>query len=261
MNVTDKIIAAETVTLTIRGQEKQLPIDRLPGISPRSKAIFAELGEVAPDALARPLRGKAILLNNKVQELQDAKDHSVRDKIFGLLRAALYVAVVAGGVLGTMALCALSTPAAPIALAFAINAAFFGTLGGAFALASWYSNRINLSTDGGDGAMLFWALLLAPAFTIYEEFGKISRLKNQVSEQKQALEALLAQVVPFLEKDLSPLQKALQGKIQDADMTLKGLRQLPIVSEDGQREVNLKKGVYETALEELNQAILDFQSL
>lgn len=64
----------------------------------------------------------------------------------------------------------------------------------------------------------------------------------------------------FFEADLSHLHKALEDKIKETEESLQVMRQLPIISEDGIKEIAQKSDNYKRALEELEKGIA-FHSL
>lgn len=240
----------------------------IPSISPTTKKIFKELHLTTPDIVDFPLKTKVATLNQSIKDLKDAKAHPIRDKIFGLLRAALFVGVVAAMVFAAMA----SGPIGAALILVLLMPLFVMALTGYYIarlqkegvplLFVLDENPENLpdhlknNPDGRavvDMSRCFLYLITAPALTIYEGFGKISRLEKQVAKQQQEVQQQLEKVIEFFKNDPNALTVKLREKIGKFEEGQKVLGQSGITA--GKREIEAEKKEYEKALEELDKAV------
>lgn len=71
------------VTINIHNQERAIPINEIPKISPQTREIFRNLGaRSVPDGdCQRPdfLKEKVTSLENSIQRLEDAKNSAIKD--------------------------------------------------------------------------------------------------------------------------------------------------------------------------------------
>lgn len=103
-NIVSQINNINTM-FSINGNE--IPVNaKIPVISTTSKAIFKELGTDSSDYLSYPFKDKTEALSSSIQKLHEAskkideaKEHSKVNKLLGLLRSALSLAILAGGIL------------------------------------------------------------------------------------------------------------------------------------------------------------------
>lgn len=233
------------IILNIKGQKAVLDIAEIPKVSVSTKAIFKELGTDASNYLVYPLKTKAEVLTHTIQKLQYSKEHETKDKIFAVLRSALTVAIVVGGVLGSIAMAWCIPAAIGIGLA---------TFIGYTILCYYNANRIGLDLSGADKAGPFIAWIGGPCFPLYEGFGKISRLENEIAIQKQAIETNFLELVSFFKHDRSELQKLLEKEIEKSDLSLKMLSQLPSTTQAGKQEIEERLEKHVRALKELKKA-------
>ena len=59
----------------------------------------------------------------------------------------------------------------------------------------------------------------------------------------------------FFQHDRNEVQKMIKEKIEKSEQSLQALRQLPLTSEAGQKDMEERKKKYERALEELEKAV------
>ena len=90
-------------------QPNQKPSSRLnseiPIISLSTLGVFRSLHTTTlSSSITYPLKERVDSLETLKGKLQNAETNSTRNKIFGVLKAALHVAIVVGGILGSIAL-------------------------------------------------------------------------------------------------------------------------------------------------------------
>lgn len=259
MNITSKLYLDE-LSLEVRTSqqaneppaETSEPDSDIPSISYTTASIFKNLNAGPLDGLTYPLAEKTKTLKNTIAKLKDAKDHKTRNKIFGMLKSALHIAIIVGGVLGCMAMASTGTIAGLGVAMGAVVAAY--ALGNLYGFNSEYAPKfVNLLTVWSNSVIGFiWPLL--------DEFGKVGRIETEATKLKQEIAKNYEQQKKFFEGDLSNLHKALEGKIKETEESLQVMRQLPLISEDGIKEITQKSDNYKRALEELKRAIA-FHSL
>lgn len=217
----------------------------LPVISISTKKVFEEAGEKTPNFITYPLNNKVEAFKNSIQKLEQLEAHPNQNKIIGIVKGALYVAIVATGVFGTFTL----GPIYPVISAFL----FIGTLMAAAIMATILAEGVGFKDlNGEELILLIW---IAPFFPIYEEFTKLSKIKKQVNKQQKEIEDKIKELKAYFNDDLSKLREMMIKTIENAKETLKGLTNLPIYTETGYKEIEMMKSNYELALMELDKAV------
>lgn len=232
------------ITLNINERNADINTAEIPSITVRTKAIFKELGTDASDYLVYPLRKKADALINTIQKLENAKKHKTKEIIFCLLRSALTAAIVAGGILGTMAL-AWYPPAA-------LGIAFLAVI--AYSALSYYNayraDIMEIASTEYIGPL--FVLITSPFLPIYEGFSKTFRIEKDILKQKKEIEHNFSELIFFFKHDRSELRNKLEDEIEKLKQSLKMLDQFPIKA--GRKEIEDKLRKYEWALEDFRRA-------
>lgn len=229
---------------TVEIEKKEIPI-----ISRSTLILFQALNAPLTHQLSFPLKDKILTLNATCQKLKEAKDNSFKDKLVGVLKAALYVSVIAVGIL--------------LSIIFPKFAFAFGslTLLTCLGIADYYASSIGFSADKWSSMLKAFALVLAPGLPIYEEFGKIYRIEEQICLQKKEIAQHLMQMKEFFEKDLTDLRRGLNEEIGKIEESLKALNSFLIPAPKAVEIALVCKKSSETALEELNKGAVFFQSI
>jgi hypothetical protein len=193
------------------------------------------------------LREKTKTFEETVATLKDATTHETRNKVLGVLKALLWVAILVGGIFGALATAAI---APGIAVGIIISTCLI-----LFALSNYYAYRLDY-IGGSHSALIGLAYTIVGfAFPIYEEFGKVKRLEANVEQQKEPLLKELARVQEYFSQDLDPLTKAFQARIQVFEKLIQQATQ-SIVST---QELVSSKNQHSQALAELTAAIAYYQ--
>ncbi|MBA3816309.1 MAG: hypothetical protein H0X29_07285 [Parachlamydiaceae bacterium] len=224
------------------------PDSDIPSISYTTASIFKDLNSSPLDGLTYPLAEKTKTLKSTVAKLKDAKDNNTMNKIFGVLKAALHIAIIVGGVLG----CIAATAAGPGAVA----GVAIGALLAAYALGNIYAMTSECAPQQNDCVSVWANSVIGFIWPLIEEFGKVDRNETEVKKLKQEVAQNYELQKKFFEGDLSLLIKALESKIIETEDSLKAIRQLPMISEDGIKETTKKSEIYKKALFELKTAIV-----
>ncbi len=235
------------LNITINNNNVNISVTDIPIISDTTMEIFKTFGTDSSTKLTNNLQEKATTLNHSIQKLQQAKDEDTRNKIFTTLRSALTVAVLVGGILGTIAMA--WCPPAAIGIGIATFIAYT-------ALCCYNANRIDLDLGTGNYADPLIAWIGGLFFPLYEGFGKVSRLEDQIQTQKKEIEANFTTLVSFFGYDRSTLEQALTQEVENLRVSLEGLKQLPSSTAAGEKEIQEKLQKHEKALSELTRAKL-----
>lgn len=234
------------LNIKINSNDVTVPVADIPTISVTSRDIFKKFGTDSSIKLTHHLQAKAATLNRSIQKLQEAQSDDTKNKILTTLRSALTVAVLAGGVLGTIAM--VWCPPAAIGIGIATFITYT-------ALCYYNAIRIGIVFECGDHYYEpFMAWLGGPFFPIYEGFGKVTRLENQIQIQKKAIEANFLDLISFFKHDRSELENILTQEVDKLRASLIGLKQLPVSTLAGEKEIEEKLQKHERALSELIRA-------
>lgn len=188
-----------------------------------------------------PLRQQVDTLVDLTHKLEDAREHKTRHRIFGVLRAALTVAIVVGGILGTIAL-----KSSPVGIVLGI----FATLGAYITMAcinACHLPEMTFKDKKGGGIVL--AFFLAPFIPIYETFRAESRFQFMIANLRRDITEQFKRSSAFFKQDLSRLQDILQKNVEYMGWCL--VSHPPVYP----RYFADKKANYELALKELGEAI------
>ena len=237
------------LSLNFNGKINIINVTEITTISVDTKEIFKNLGVISPNHLNLnyPLKEQAETLRSSMQKLQEAKDNEVKDKVFNTLRTALTIGILAGGILGVLALAWCPPAAIGIGLlAFAAYAALCG-------YNTYKADMMDILNIYMVGLVI--VLAAGPFFPLYEAFGKVSRIQGIINNQKSEVETAFANFTPFFKSDLSHLKTQLANDIGKAKQSLLQLNQLPTQTQVGKNDIQQRLGKLEKALEELNKAI------
>lgn len=138
-----------------------------PEITDATDRVFARLSHAIHPSLN--LSKKIAKIQTLEDRLQNAKDHPTRDKILGVLKSMLFIAIVVGGLLAW-------SPG------ITIPSLICATL-----LGCYYAYRAEVNIEKANYGMFFCGLLGGAFFPLYEEFGKIARLEGRLEEKRASL--------------------------------------------------------------------------
>lgn len=228
----------------------------IPVISISTKDVFKELDEKnfpenlayplkMEDFVAYPLKEKMKVLTHLNKKMEYVKEYATRHKIFAILRSALTIAVIVGGVLGTMAMTSHTLAAIGIGLATATIYTI---------LAYYNTNHLRLNDLSRTSPIRAW--VSAPFFPIIEEFCRVFKIKQKFLSQLAEIESFSLSLIFFFKKDLSELEEILTEEIKKANQSLDILYALPLRTEAGEAEIEEKVAKYKIALKELQEAIV-----
>lgn len=209
----------------------ELPnIKQFPQISEASAKVFQELGHEVPTKL----EAKVQTLKASIEQLNDQKQIYKKEKIFSLLRAALYVGLVAGALLAIPALAVVCPPAAIIAI---IGVSYLGIT----ALGSYIVHRAEPKRNLGDVLLLSISVIGPPIYALYEieqKKEKVQMQEEKVQLKQEDYQKELELVIKFYESNFEPARNMINEQIEQ-------LKDAP----DPARQKTLEK-----ALEELDHA-------
>src|SRR5262249_1648322 len=127
------------------------------------------------------------------KKIQEAEKNKTEDRICAVLRAALLVAIVVGGILGSIALAAVASPGFVILVGLTTLAVSGG-------LGLYYAARVGCNVGewmerAGFGApfLHIGMAISGPGFALYE-LGKISRYEDQAKEQEIKIQDIRDQI-------------------------------------------------------------------
>jgi hypothetical protein len=163
--------------------------------------VFSEATLNVPST--EQLQGRATGLQSACARLKDAQKSSIRDKILSILTTALVLAVLAAGVLLTLAGGHNLFPLAMMCY-------------GAYLVASMaITNRMGPDVHG------FVALVLAPFYPIYEAFTKVGSLKTKVDELQGETKKQLANTIAYFKDNYETLKDHIAAEKQKTEAQLK----------------------------------------
>jgi len=231
--------------------EFELKTEDIPQTSQALTSAIAQFKLLLPIGNA-PVEGKQIANNitsmkDVAQKLQTAKDNITKDKIKGMMRCALYIAIATVGVLGCIAF-----PTGAVIIGF-------GLFIGLYAIACYYAHRWGVNSHGEDYSAPIWKTIAAPYFALTEASKKMSRLEESVNKQRQDVEPKIAEAINFFNQDFTPFKETLAQEIDDIDTSLKMMATMPSASLAGQKDLQDKKERYKLALEELEKGITFYE--
>lgn len=162
-------------------------------------------------------------LTSCIKKLQDAKDHSTRDKIFGMLRAALYVGLIAAAFFGPIVVGLVGNAILPslishLGVGLSLSTIILFALGltgsfvyGAYSFVEHHLERGRLRLfdfffDDEWKIMILPITLpitfsLAPLGFIHDGFTRISFLENRVSKHTRLIKNNFDQITDFLKEN------------------------------------------------------------
>lgn len=238
--------------MDVQGHDKEPKIEKLhfPKISSSAAAIFKESSHIQIPAtygglMGSSLQDKVSTLETTINRLSDKKNSFKTEKIESLFEAAVYTAVIAGAILGTVALAIFCPPAAAVVLGCA-------TLGGMLIFGRFHDRAM-----GFDDIRLTLASFLAyPILAIYEGFvlnkKEIERLEKSVEGQEAKIKQEIDIIVKFFDSNFEPVRKDIDQKIQAARADLKASETM--TTEDVPKIIKERLKTLEKALVELDQA-------
>jgi hypothetical protein len=234
------------VKININKNEIDVCPTDIPVISDTSMNIFKILCTDFSAKETHNLQAKVGTLINSIQKLKEAKSEDSRNKILTTLRSALTVALLVGGILGTigMAWCPLAATGIGITTFIAYTA-----------LCYYNGDRIDLNISRYGYAEPFIMWIGGLFFPLYEGFGKVSRLEDQIlTQQKEINDDNIVSLVSFFIHDCSKLKQTLTQEVNKLKESLAGLKQLLLRTLAGEKELQVQLERYEKALRELTGA-------
>lgn len=234
----------------------------LPILSESTKKILQnDLSMALPNPVEmNSLRDRATKIENLSKELQQAKDHHIRNKIFACLKGVLITGILAGSIL----------------LGIYVDPCFFlGMLISFIAdmAFSWQALfLLNQHKEKGEylGNEPKPMLITLGMGSIYEAFRRVSRIEKILEKELHSLNELhsynleqLPANVEFYKSSETVVEK-LNEQIKRAEVSLALLKQLPIKTERGETELNIRIASLFKAKEEveaMSQFYLPFNSL
>lgn len=214
----------------------------IPTMAPTTKTVFETYGASCPNSINFPLKDRINTLINKVKELEAIKEHPVRDKICALLRSALHVALMVGGIIGITVLA--TSP-------FMI----LGILGAAIALSTLGACNAHKADAwcGEDGEAVVIYILFGALFPLYEALGKISNKEIEIEEAKKEIETNFNKLKNFIDDNYSILKNDLEQKIPSINQSLEALNNLPVIPNEGKNQLEKMLRDHLQALSDLEQ--------
>jgi len=245
----------------------QVDLKDVPDISPATKKIFTDLGSPPPESLQHFKMGNRIeSLSTNIEtlekKLKEAKDHSIRDKIFSLFKMVLSISLLTAGILGLV-----FGTGALAAVVFIVGFISFLLLNGYYAHS--FGKEIGNEQIINHGTMVF-GFLIPP----YQAFSRIPRLEKSMTGMRKELETIdtglrnpepkiqevLAQSFTYYSVQGEALERRLEEKVQNIRDILQRMEQHPERSEAGEMEFKEKLLVLSKAQQELQASKAFYQT-
>lgn len=226
-------------------QEFEINAAEVPTVASSSIAVFNKaINNQEKQFPTVPLKDRCEKLSSTIEKCRDAKEHKVRNILFGVLRTALFVAVVAAGVVGTV----LLVPLAPAVGALIPIATFLACCG----LGTYYMERIwpGQATSFDIGSPFIW-MFGGPFFPLYEELSKVSKLENEISKDQEEIGNRFPEFVEWYTEEYQGLHEKLENELEKIQESLETIQNLSFETNAGKADLEDKLTAYKQALADL----------
>lgn len=209
-------------------QNVELKTEEIPLISQATACVFNQFKLLLPivnvsiDSIQ--IVKNVTTLKETAQNVQTGKDKAVKDKIKNMLIKAVCIIGIAIAILGTIAF-----------------------------IAFFPGNSI-LPLKLLPGLMVGLPFMMGLAYQS-DISSNLSQDENLLKQQKQDMEAQLAEAINFFNQDFTPFKETLVQEIDDLDTSFKMMAKMPSMCTTGKAELENRKKRYELALEQLDKAI------
>lgn len=212
-----------SLTLNISGIERAIDVDQICTLSQTTGEIFTKFKKIVPNCFHYPFQSKAKTLAQTLGKMEHAQAQATRNKILAALRTVLTVAIVVGGVLGTMAM--VWNPPIAVLIGFGAFAAYLG-------IGYYNTHKAGLmDISCAPYAGLLFTLATAPFMPIYEICSKIPHKKKQTFQQKEELSKNFSDLVCFFKQDHSHLLAMLDQELVKARQAFETLKENQLLCE------------------------------
>jgi hypothetical protein len=243
-----------TIWLKIGGdQTVELAPSKVPTFTATTIPILLEQSEaIGCDDnlnLSIELRNIVTTLDEQIERLENANDNKTKDIILAVLKGAFLAAVLAATVFAFIVL-----NSNPVGAIFTCAAVVAG-VGSIITVGNALIEAIKMHAGTGAPAII----ILAPFIPIFEVLANIYSLNSNIEQDTQKSNELLTSLSKFF-TDLENMVKIRNGLVIQIEEYKQAIALMPSTM-DGQQTIQSLKAKKETALRELEAAIIYFTKL